>query len=486
MAVFIGVRFTYYVVLVKIYFLRAVWVRDWSKFEITLPPLSPLGVAIIFYAPCTKLRDILLLKWNCNIKELVYTNLNKFLSKDVMSSKAQQLKIMNFQVAQFNSGPIMAIEEKHVVTTNNMSNILGLDSRFGTSTEIQPGQSMNHIYSFEPRKNVGYSPYSCHLVLKHNDKLKLVDKNFSNYCQEVNYDQCLSHYTDFGNDLHPMFWIDNRENPNFTKWTPNKMSNRKLTEGNDGLCHISQNSSSASRATENSEKIGSFWELSRSYIIRRPINFKVLGSSITYDSETKDLNLLNIDLKVTGSCLEDVLNPPWSYHEVLEGRRFIRVERFQHGSALHVHFLVVHDHMRSMQGGMSDLSSYLEVACIRFDHADGDTTNYFVTSVDVIKIIELLIANNTFNSATKWKERGRIRSNLAPLWFKNWSDLRPMHLHFEDHIRRFSSRKSYQMSKYTRLLPWVNLGYALSKAMLFYCLCSPKEAYPPSSSNSDS
>lgn len=211
-------------------------------------------------------------------------------------------------------------------------------------------------------------------------------------------------------------------------------------------------------------------------IIRRPKNMMVSGPQVTYGTHWKKQELHDIDFRVIGGALEDILIRPWTNLEAIEGRRIIRIERSQQGCTLQAHFRVIERPLKQTWREMSHVPEYLEVSCIRFDHADGITKKYFITSVDVIRIVEFLIDNDGLISALKLKERGRIRSNLAPLLFKNWSALRVMHLQFGKQILRYHSHNSYGMFRYLRLLLWENLVYALGKALLFYCVCIPGES----------
>lgn len=206
-------------------------------------------------------------------------------------------------------------------------------------------------------------------------------------------------------------------------------------------------------------------------IIRRPINIMISGSKVVYGTQSHNEELLNIDFKIIGGALDEIMKHPWSHQEEIEGKRILRIERLQQGCTLQAQFLVINQPDKLIRPTITDCPSFLEVACIRFDHTDGITTNYFITSVEVIEIVEFLIGNNIQDSVRKLKERSRIRSNLAALWFQNLSDLGPMILRFENQIRRYNSRNPKTVLKYRKLLEWENLGYALWKALLFYCIC---------------
>lgn len=211
----------------------------------------------------------------------------------------------------------------------------------------------------------------------------------------------------------------------------------------------------------------------RPEIIRRPANILITGSNATYLSQAQSQMFLSIDLRIDKGPLDGILVHPWSDQEVLEGRRIMRIQRFQQGCTLHAHFSAAQPTQNLIRTSTPKNPNCLEVSCIRYDHTDGVKTKFFITSVEVIEIVEFLIGKNSVNSILKWKERGRIRSNLASLWFKSWCDLGPIQLRFESQIRRYNSRNPNTTTKYMRVLQWVNLEYALRKALLFYCVHVP-------------
>lgn len=213
-------------------------------------------------------------------------------------------------------------------------------------------------------------------------------------------------------------------------------------------------------------------------IVRRPINVLVTNCSVANRKQEQNNKLLDINFKMIGGDLDDVLSYPWCSREIVEGRRVMRVQRLQHESALKAYFLIVEFPMHLSKRTISGHHNFLEVSCIRFVSSDSVRTDYFITSVQVIEIIEFLIGNRAINSAVQWKERCRVRSNLASVWFKDWSLLGPIHLGFENQIQRYNSQNPHTKLKYVRLLRWSNLEYALQKALLFYCVFMPTEINP--------
>lgn len=226
---------------------------------------------------------------------------------------------------------------------------------------------------------------------------------------------------------------------------------------------------------EHSNKTNCASNLTNYEIIRHPVNIMVAGSYFDYGTEFQDQKFQSIDLSIVGGTFQEIMNQPWSAYELKEGKRIIRIERFQNQCTLLAKFQIISRPVILTQREMPESSNFLEVACIRFDHTDGESSDYFITSVEVIKIVEYLVGNKASNSIHMRKERGRVRSNLAPLWFKTWSHLSPL-LHFENQIERSKSQYPLTTLRSMRVLLWSHLGYALRKAMLFYCVCLPTES----------
>lgn len=366
--------------------------------------------------------------------------------------------------------PVITLEDSQANTMSNFES-LNLNSWKRPVIDNQIVEDINLFNYFESPNQDNVPSHYYHSMLRDDQRPKVSTRGSSHCYEEVYFEPPQPELSDFGHGTQLMLSANNKYVLESNKWTGNQCLFEKSFDGDS--CEF-RSLRRDFKAQGDLKKVEDALSTNEFLIIRRPINIMVSGSSIIYDSQSKDQRLLNIDLRMMGGSPEEITNQPWSYREISEGRRIIKVEREQHGCTLRVRFRVIKESERlNQEEAANDLLSYLEVSCIRFVHNDGVTTNYFITSVDVIKIVEFLIVNNQLNSALKWRERGRIRSNLAPLWFKNWTELGPMHLPFEKRIRRFHSRSPPKMLKYVRLLLWVNLGYALSKALLFYCVCMP-------------
>lgn len=381
--------------------------------------------------------------------------------------------MMHSQALKYKFVPGMTLEEDQPTNESN-SDLLDLYSCSGIFPEIRTGEDLYLINYFEVPSQETDTLNHRFQTRRHDEKLKIVMRDSRQCYEEVNFDKAEPCYNQFEHNAQQIFGVHNNDLSDSTKMAEEQIFLQKLSDGNDGEPHMSR--TEYRKFQGSSEKNMTAWDPNVYPIIRRPINIMVTGSKISQDFQSQNQRLLNIRLSIIGDSLQETFRKPWSRHEMLEGRRIVIVEREQHGQTLKAHFRVIQEPMSLRQEEKSDHATYLQVSCIRFDHIDGSKTNYFITSVDVIKIVEFLIVNKHLNSTLKWRERGRIRSNLAPLWFNNWSEFGPMHLPFEKKIPRYHSRSAHKMLKYVRLLLWVNLEHALSKALLFYCVCTPVDS----------
>ncbi|KAI5961792.1 hypothetical protein CANMA_003769 [Candida margitis] len=178
------------------------------------------------------------------------------------------------------------------------------------------------------------------------------------------------------------------------------------------------------------------------------------GSSTRPPKEAlnSDSIFLPVELNLIGASVEDICCPKWSVSEKQDRRRIIRIERIQDGQQLILNFTIV---------GSADENpvtlpappnvDVVEVSCLecdvrsnddyesqssddetgnaktpgskstRFINNDPETGNkfqYYITSVEVIEIVELLIGSAFADAGERRRERGRVRSNLVPFWSK--------------------------------------------------------------------
>lgn len=224
--------------------------------------------------------------------------------------------------------------------------------------------------------------------------------------------------------------------------------------------------------------IGIYRDTSTVYpIVRRPMKVSFPGSNEASSGDRPQ----HINLKILGTVLiEEINQVPWTDFETMDGRRIIRVDKTQEGNIVKAYFLIVNPHVSVNPNYVTPGLEYVEVSCIKYVHKDGITTEFLITSVEVIQIIEYLVGSNHTNIPLRRQERGRMRSNLASLWHKNCSSTssryaREMHQRLGRQILKYKSRKPYGILKDMRILLWNNLSFALYKALLFYCVAIPDE-----------
>ncbi|GME95945.1 unnamed protein product [Ambrosiozyma monospora] len=232
--------------------------------------------------------------------------------------------------------------------------------------------------------------------------------------------------------------------------------------------------------------------------------------SAGYEFLKCELNLIDVDYR--SICL-----PQWSHQEIADRRRIIRVERRQNKNEIIASFSILSAEEANMETqSCTDGADVVEVSCLESfcnkAYADDDeniivTDNeltesqldrkYYITSVEVIKIVELLIGNGgsgvngsgNIDPREKRKERGRIRSNLVPFWSrkpisskktssssspimgdlprvgKTNADLRN---ELAQRIMSYETRKPRGFDKEVRILEWSKLAMALRRALQSY------------------
>lgn len=223
---------------------------------------------------------------------------------------------------------------------------------------------------------------------------------------------------------------------------------------------------------------------------------------------------LPVELLVKGALVNDICYPEWSSSESDDRRRIIRIERVQNGHKLLANFYIV----GAANENPITLSSapgtdVIEVSCLECTTVVGDRDDsgasdddqdvfspaggsngkfnqYYITSVEVIEIVELLIGTHAIDSADRRRERGRIRSNLVPFWSRkpissrmrdNSPSQSPAHsthdtaltnhdyrLELAKRIMAYEIRKPRGFDKEVRILRWEKLIPALKRALQTY------------------
>ncbi|KAI3404698.2 hypothetical protein KGF56_002532 [Candida oxycetoniae] len=173
------------------------------------------------------------------------------------------------------------------------------------------------------------------------------------------------------------------------------------------------------------------------------------------ESISSDSTYLPVNLELRGASVEDICFPTWTPSEKEDRRRIIRIERIQRGPTLIANFSIVGSAKENpitlpappnvdvievsclecdvkMNDDYDSPSSEDEVSSTsspkigsksphhytKNDPVSGSYYQYYITSVELVEIVELLIGTEFKDAAEKRRERGRVRSNLVPFWSK--------------------------------------------------------------------
>lgn len=236
-----------------------------------------------------------------------------------------------------------------------------------------------------------------------------------------------------------------------------------------------------------------------------------------------DSIFLPVQLNLHGASVDEICYPKWSIGEKQDRRRIIRIERIQSGPKLIANFSIVgsaNDHPVTVPPGPD--VDVVEVSCLEcsvkpnddYDsqssddekdgngmmqsgmgmnyvkgEEDGETHQYYITSVEVVEIVELLIGTQLKDPAERRRERGRVRSNLVPFWSKKSISSRMDSSNYNNgngspvpssptnqdyrvelakRIMGYEIRKPRGFDKDVRILRWDKLVPALKRALQSY------------------
>ncbi|GMM38524.1 hypothetical protein DASC09_058630 [Saccharomycopsis crataegensis] len=252
---------------------------------------------------------------------------------------------------------------------------------------------------------------------------------------------------------------------------------------------------------------------------------------------TNDVHFVPVRLSLENTSVPDLCLPEWSNKESADKRRIIRIERYQDKGHITAKFSILgsdaeHPKDKPLSNDNIDV---LEVSCLecfvmkgedddevedgwlegdvgygyspkksggrseksRYGTNDGEISRkFYITSVEVVKLVELLICAEDKSSTERRKERGRIRSNLVPFWSKrpistrmsstynsnipipgsvNGSTKEDFRIELAKRIMGYSTRKPRGFDKEVRILKWEKLEGALRRALMSYYVEIPKE-----------
>ncbi|CEP20778.1 unnamed protein product [Cyberlindnera jadinii] len=223
-------------------------------------------------------------------------------------------------------------------------------------------------------------------------------------------------------------------------------------------------------------------------------------------------------LELVGAKLEELCMPQWSQAEKEDKRRIIRVERYQIANRIVAQFSIVgsaNEHPKVVPAPPGvDVVEVSCLACLTRECDDQDEdeesedisqqyrykspsplkNSFYITSVEVIKIVELLIGTEPSTPHERRRERGRIRSNLVPFWSKKSISSRcsnqemrssplsdegaDFRVELATRIMSYEIRKPRGFDKEVRILKWEKLVPALKRALQSYYVEVPSDFHP--------
>lgn len=178
-----------------------------------------------------------------------------------------------------------------------------------------------------------------------------------------------------------------------------------------------------------------------------------------------------------GDLIEHVCNYPWTQGEMKDRRRIVRIERRQRGHRIYADFSIVgcaNDNPEIAPPPPG--ADVIEVSCLLWDKASDENNpgpDLYITSVEVIAIVETLIQSKLMEPSLRRRERGRIRLNLLTFWLKplyhsKTKESEGHKAEFARLIMAYTLRKPRGFDKGFRILSWSRLVPALRRALQCY------------------
>lgn len=408
----------------------------------------------------------------------------------------------------------------------NSDNVNFQDLRLSHSdTDIIHPDSINHdVRNFDGSRNYSqFNNFKNHDVIAHN-QLESNSSNFDlNRLQSYSYDKQNNFYSSKNFDL-----LNNNSNfnanPNLVNQStsfiyPNynyDLINSNLAQTNfsvpsslqsvptmNNFSNLSTNLSTPDIDNNNNNNIKIDNSHSGEFSYKKYQIVRGISAGGCNSRPPKNLNSSSryylTELNINGASIQDICLPYWSNAEKLDKRRIVRIERMQQGPKLIVNFSIIgsaeeNPIITPSKPGVE----VVEVSCLEcqmnsYDSPDEDSQSpfpnqeyqYYITSVELIEIVELLIGSQSKDPMIRRKERGRVRSNLVPFWSKKPISSRmndsPKSLNNDPkldlakRIMGYEIRKPRGFDKEVRILRWDKLVPALKRALQSYYTEIPLE-----------
>ncbi|ANZ76802.1 BA75_04147T0 [Komagataella pastoris] len=248
---------------------------------------------------------------------------------------------------------------------------------------------------------------------------------------------------------------------------------------------------------------------------------------------------VSVHLELSNSSYEDMCLPKWNELELEDGRRIIRIEKRRQFNEIEASFSIVgsaleNPHTRlafdtdvdvlevsclicpikknrldTEQSVLASSSNkeehYMKLLrpdlkknssnCIERETETSVTHKFYITSVEVIKIVEFLTENRLIqDSKARRQERSCVRSNLKHFWSKylvssssNTMSRGSKPAYQDDcieelarRIRAYEVRRPRTVDKSVRILEWSKLRPALKRALQSYYVAVPLDKFETS------
>lgn len=233
------------------------------------------------------------------------------------------------------------------------------------------------------------------------------------------------------------------------------------------------------------------------------------------EASDSSCSFAKVKLYLSSAGLEDTCFPHWNENEVYDRRRIIRIERRQNLCNIVASFSIVGSAVDHPEPAPCEPDvDFVEVSCLettvdenyddyetdRYDSSlkeeqhhhhkigggRGGQRQYYITSVEVIKIVELLIGSHCSDGIDRRRERGRVRSNLVPFWSRKPVSSKKGHsassavdfrIELAQRIMGYKDRKPRGFDKEVRILKWEKLVPALRRALQCYYVEIPNSKF---------
>lgn len=206
---------------------------------------------------------------------------------------------------------------------------------------------------------------------------------------------------------------------------------------------------------------------------------------------------IKVDLQTIGTDIADICSAPWSQVDKKEMRRIVRIHKSQDVNTLTLKFGVVNRDVETMEHVTDLPPDTIDISCLECPTENGNNgwvPSFYITSVEFIKIVELLVYDSSHYPSSKQrrKERGRIRSNLTHFWSEGCIDIKHNLFvpsiggqHKADELFRcqlarriasYTTRKPTEFDKSVRILEWSLLVPALERVIQYYWVRIPNKS----------